>query len=242
MHFGKFLDIFLREVVAVVAAVAEQTYGAGGGKALAACLRIWIAECRVGLDAHSHGFVDRDGPGSGYGVGGHQHKAVEALRLHDGPLDSLKSADRAADEGTDMADAERIGEDAVGVDNIADGVGGEVLVIRFASCRIGVERRGGAVGRSENVGADDEIFGRVEEFSLLYCVWPPVLHIAVAGQGVTHPDNVALVGVECAVGVICDAEFVELSAKFQCERCVMVIIVDHYVLDLLLWGKVTDNK
>lgn len=43
-----------------------------------------------------------------------------------------------------------------------------------------------------------------------------------------HPDDVAFVGVECAISVICYAEGIELPAEFKAEWFGMVIIVDHY--------------
>lgn len=240
VYFRELLGVALREIVAVIAAVAEQTDCAGGGESLASALRVGSAEGRVGLDAHAHCLVDGYGPGSGHGVGGHKDEAVEALGLHDGPLDSLESAYGTADESRDVADAEGVGQDAVGVDYIAYGVGREILIIWLAGGGILVEWRRGAVGRAENVGADDEIVRGVEKFSLLDGMGPPVLHVAVGCERVAYPDDVAFILVKCTVSVVGYPEPVELSPKFKGKRLVVVIIIDHFsVSDTIAARKVT---
>ena len=129
MYFGQLLDIFLGEIVAIISAIAQQADGAGGGKAFASGLRVRVTEGRVGLDAHAHGLVDGYGPGCGYGVSGHQNEPFEAVGFHHGPFDGLKTAHRAAYKYLYPANAERFGKDAVGVDNVADGVGWEIFVV-----------------------------------------------------------------------------------------------------------------
>ncbi len=128
----------------------------------------------------------------------------------------------------------------MGVDNVADCVVGKLLVVRFARSGIGVERGGSSVGRTENVGTDDEILGGVKEFTLLDSVGPPVLYVAVGCEGMTNPDNVGFVGVKCTVSVISYAQLFELSAEFETERPRMMIIIDHvFPIDAVLFRKVT---
>jgi nanoRNase/pAp phosphatase (c-di-AMP/oligoRNAs hydrolase) len=69
---------------------------------------------------------------------------------------------------------------------------------------------------------------RIKEFTLLDRMRPPVLNIAVCGQGMAYPDDVAFIIVESAVCVICDTKFIELTSEFERERLVVVIIIDHF--------------
>ena len=166
--------------------------------------------------------------GVGHGISGHQYKSVETLRLHDRPFDSLESADRTSDKRVDMADSECIGENAVGVHNVTDCIFREILEIWMPCSRIGVQWGCCPVRRPENIGTDHKVVCRIKEFTLLDRMRPPVLNIAVGGQGMAYPDDVAFIIVESAVCVICDTKFIELTSEFERERLVVVIIIDHF--------------
>ena len=145
-------------------------------------------------------------------------ETLKTLRLHHGPLHSLETAYRAAYECVDVSDAEGVGQYAVGIDHISYGVLGKIAVIGATRGGIFMQRARGAIGRADEVGTYYKITCRVEKHTFLHRVGPPVLHVTVGSQGMTHPHDVVALLVERAIGIVSDAQTLERAAKFECER------------------------
>jgi len=80
------------------------------------------------FDGHALRFVDGDGPGRSLGRGGDQHEPFDPLRFRNGPLDGLKTSDRAAHQRPDAPDAERVGQQPVRPHDVANREGRKILV------------------------------------------------------------------------------------------------------------------
>ena len=128
VHGGELLAVLLGEVVAFGTAVAQQADGPGRRQSFHSGVVARLAESRVGLDGHALRFVDGDGPGRSLGRGGDQHEPFDPLRFRNGPLDGLKTSDRAAHQRPDAPDAERVGQQPVRPHDVANREGRKILV------------------------------------------------------------------------------------------------------------------
>ena len=122
-------------------------------------------------------------------------------------------------------DAQNVGQQPVGPYHVADRQFGEILVIGASGRRIDVQRPGRAVVRAEDVGADDEMLGGVEEFARLDRVRPPRGHVRIGGQGVADPDDIVVGRIQFPVGAECDRQFGQNASPLQFERLVMTVYI-----------------
>ena len=217
--------VLLREVVAFRPPVREQPDSPRRRESLHAGGGVRFPEGRVGFDGHALRFVDGDAPGRRFGSRGDQDQLADPLGLLDGPFDRLKAADGAADQGVDAVNAQNVGQQPVGPYHVADRQFGEILVIGASGRRIDVQRPGRAVVRAEDVGADDEMLGGVEEFARLDRVRPPRGHVRIGGQGVADPDDIVVGRIQFPVGAECDRQFGQNASPLQFERLVMTVYI-----------------
>ena len=208
------IEVLLCDIITFGTTVSHHTDGTCGGEAGSAGIGRWVAIRRVAEYCHTLCFIGGDEPRGGLGGCGDQHEIIESLRFGDSPFDGLESPDRATDDSVDMVDAEVLGEEDMRPDHIADGESWEILIIGGAGGGVDRERSGGAIMRSDDIGTYGEILVRVEESPLLHGVWPPVSHLAIGGEGMTHPRHIASIGIQSAVGVIGDGETRQGASKF----------------------------
>ena len=222
------IEVLLCDIITFGTTVSHHTDGTCSGEAGSAGIGRWVAVRRVAEYCHTLCFIGGDEPRGGLGGCGDQHEIIESLRFGDSPFDGLESPDGATDDSVDMVDAEVLGEEDMRPDHIADGESWEILIIGGAGGGVDRERSGGAIMRSDDIGTYGEILVRVEESPLLYGVWPPVSHLAIGGEGMTHPRHIASIGIQSAVGVIGDGETRKGASKFEIELPGIIKILDHY--------------
>ena len=150
---------------------------------------------------------------------GDQHQFADALRLRDGPFDGLKSAHRTSDQARRCGPMPRASASRMCARTMSRIVkGGKSAVVRCAGLRIRVKRSRRAVVRAEDVGADDEMTRRIEEFPRFDRVRPPVRDVRIGRQRMAYPHHVVVRGVQFAVGVIGDLQLRQRVSRFQLER------------------------
>lgn len=150
-----------------------------------AVLVAWVA-----VDALALGFAPGDAPCGVAGGGGEGDDVADVARGRaEGPFEDGHAAHGAADDDGDGADAEVVEDEFVealevcgcdeeregwGIpDVIADGGGGKVWTVGFASVGVGGDGRGGAVWGAEDVGAEDEEAVGVECLATTHEGTPP---------------------------------------------------------------------
>ena len=88
------------------------------------------------------------------------------------------------------------------VDDVADGISREITIVGFTGEGIVMERGCGAVGRAEDIGTYHKVVGRIKKLPLLHGVGPPVTHVTVASQSMTHPYDIGVVLVKRSVSMV----------------------------------------
>src|SRR5690606_37092085 len=110
----------------VLAAIAQERDAAGEGETAMRALAVGrvvvvaVAEARVRADRLDLQGAQRDLVGGRHGGAGEHREALETLRVHDGPLERLHRAHRAADDRGPALDAEPVGERRLRAHLIAD--------------------------------------------------------------------------------------------------------------------------
>lgn len=188
-----------------------------------------LPERGVDLDGPALRLVEGGDPRCRAHGRGYECRAACEVGAFDRPLQTLETADRTADEQLDMLDAEPFGQHAVAAYHVAHGDLREVAVPLLAGGGVDAERTGRAVVRAEEVGADDEIFRRVEELALFDRMFPPFGHFGVCGQGVAYPDDVVAGGRQLPVCRVCHRHFGQHAAAFELQRTVEMFVPYHAV-------------
>ena len=100
------------------------------------------------IERESHGGERRDAD---------DERALNPIWIEDGPIEGLHAADGAAEDETEFANAERVKQEGLGADVVADGNEGKVGAVGVAGFRVDRLRPGGAVTGADEVDTDDEV-------------------------------------------------------------------------------------
>ena len=211
----------------------EAVFGSGAVVEIAA---VEVGVVFDGENLFEEGEACEDG---GAGAAGDRDDDFDALGVEGGEVDGEQTTDGGADDGVELGDAEVVDESELGIDDIASADGGERGAVGFGGSGVDGGRAGGAVAAAEVIGAEDEVFVGVEDFSGADEEIPPaalaVFGPAVAGIGdgsgdaggvlgagkrVEEQDGVVFRGVEGAVALESDAGVGEGVAGGQGERFV----------------------
>ena len=119
---------------------------------------------RVGGQARPQ-CVDRLLAAAAAGRGDHGDHPVHRVGVRDRPLEGLVAAERRAGDGDQVRDAEPVEHRLLRRHDVAQRDGGEVGAVAAVSLGIQAGRSGGAVGRAEHVGRDDEVPVRVDRLA-----------------------------------------------------------------------------
>ena len=200
------VGVVLRLVVSLLPAVAQQRDRTCCGKALHCGVGAVLSELRIALDGHPLRLVEGYCPRCDVRQGGYEDEVFGKVGLLDDPFAALVSADRTADEQLDPFYSEMLGQKPVTAHHVADGDERERVVIGLACFGIDTQRAGSSVTRTEEVGTDGEVAGRIEELALLDGVLPPLCHIRICRERMAHPDDVVATAVHLTEGVVCYGE------------------------------------
>ena len=178
--------------------------------------------------------------------------AAYQFRVVDGPFHGLETTHGATDDAAELVNAEALCQFALGVHHVADSDHGEGAAVGLA--RAGVDGCGasGAFAATQNVTAHDKELVGIYRFAGANQGVPPtgflvVFGIVAGNVGVcckrrTHPDNIALVGVQRSVRFVTDFERRKGLATFELKTLVPVILregLGHYRADAVFMQKFT---
>ena len=196
-------------------AVTQQRYRTGRFQPLARRIGVRSPEIAVSLDSHVHRFIDSGQPRPALVIGSTKHRPARNIGLADQPLQRLKTTQRTPDHSVDLPDAEMIGKELVCLDHIAHSKQREIIVERLTGWWQRCGRSGAAVATTQHIGANYEIYGRIEKFTLLHGVRPPIGHLRISGKRMHDPDTVRAVSIQCAVSVISHGNTRERLSRLQ---------------------------
>src|SRR5690606_9180386 len=102
--------------------------------------------------------------------------------------------------------------------HISDSDHREVGAISKTRSWINTCRTGAAITTAEDIGADNEVFFRIEKTPGANKARPPLCCICIGSQGMTYPDHIISAFVEPPVSKIDDLQFRQFCSGFQCKR------------------------
>ena len=158
-----------------------------------------------------------------------RHRREAAFAIARRPLQHLHAAHRTANHREQLGDTEMIDQAFLRCHHVADGDDGKVEPIGPTRRRID---RGGASrshATADDIGADDVEPVGIDGFARPDQNLPPAglfryrVHVGdvlVARQGVADQDGVRFVGVELAVGLVCDRERRKGAPAIEGQRAV----------------------
>jgi hypothetical protein len=179
----------------------------------------------VGHDRLTAGFVEADvlrGLSRGDSDG---HSREDAVARLDGPLQHLHAADRSADGEENVGDAQPFQQRDLRARHVGDGDHREVCA-PVGAVRLQAGRAGRAHAAAQHVGTDDEEAVGIDRQAGTNDQRPPFGAAGdrvraggelVAGEGVADDDDIALVGVERAPGLVGDLDMFEHAAAIQLQ-------------------------
>ena len=103
----------------------------------------------------------------------------------------------------------------------------KVAIPRLSRLRINRKRARSTIVRAEEVGTHYKISLWVEKTSLLHGMRPPLSTVRVSSQGVADPDDIALIGIHRAVGIISNIKRREGISTLRCKRLRISIYFTH---------------
>ena len=159
---------------------------------------------------------------------GDAHAAFHPRGVRGRPGHRLVPAERAADDGTELLDAQPVEQPALRLHHVGDRDDREVRPVHAAGSRVHARRPGRAAAAAEHVGAHDEPAGGVDAEARARTdePVPPTGQVArvvpgrvaVAGERVANEHRVGAVGGELAPGLVGDVDRWQLPAEHQRHR------------------------
>ena len=176
-------ELLLHRLVAEIGDVADHARHAEAlGRHLAAVV-VPALPVRVGHDGLAADLVEGDGHGGLTRGGGERQAEVGAVRVRDHQLERLHAAHRAADGGQQLADAEVVEQQHLGVHHVLDGDHREVGAVGPAGGRVLGRGPRAAAAAADDVGADDEVLVGVQPLARADHHVPPARALVVARRG-----------------------------------------------------------
>lgn len=136
------------------------------------------------------------------------------------------AAHAGAHTSVELLDSEVIEQSKLGTFHIFHGEDGEPGRISLAICRVDGRRTGRSIAAADDIGADDEVFVRVQRLSRAYKLLPParlrigLCTVGMAGSRQTRVQqhSIALVGIECSPSLIGYIKLWYYSTPVQQQR------------------------
>ena len=220
---------------------AHAAVGPARGAVVVTALPVGVGHDRVARDRVPRDALRLDRVGAG-----DRDDRVDLVGVQDRPLERLHAAERSARNGREPLDAELVEERALRPHHVGDGDDGKIRPVGLAGRRIDGRRPGRPAAPSEEVRGDDEVAIGVERLAGADHAVPPAeplvartvtifgaeavaracrrrrlrepRGVRVAAQRVTDQDHVVACRRERPVGLVGDADRMQLAPAVEPER------------------------